>query len=48
MQSSQVYCVERVYEDLRQPLVVKDVIRQLIHLDTVVNDVFERISIKVG
>ncbi|OQS06427.1 carbon catabolite repressor protein [Thraustotheca clavata] len=47
MQSAQVYCIERVYEDLKKPFVAKDVIRQLIHLDTVVADVFERISLRI-
>ncbi|EQC39925.1 hypothetical protein SDRG_02581 [Saprolegnia diclina VS20] len=47
MQSAQVYCVERVFEDLKKPFVAKDVVRQLIHLDTVVADVFERISLRV-
>ncbi|ETW10349.1 hypothetical protein H310_00672 [Aphanomyces invadans] len=47
MQTSQVYCVERVFEDLKKPFVVKDVIRQLIHLDSVVTDVFSRIGNKV-
>ncbi|KAF0699707.1 hypothetical protein As57867_009717, partial [Aphanomyces stellatus] len=47
MQTSQVYCVERVFEDLKKPFVVKDVIRQLIHLDTIVTDVFLRIGNKV-
>ncbi|OQR94333.1 carbon catabolite repressor protein [Achlya hypogyna] len=47
MQSAQVYCVERVFEDLKKPFVAKDVVRQLIHLDAVVADVFERITLRV-
>ncbi|CAK4084196.1 unnamed protein product [Aphanomyces euteiches] len=47
MQTSQVYCVDRVFEDLKKPFVVKDVIRHLVHLDSIVTDVFVRIGNKV-
>jgi WAS protein family homolog 1 len=48
MQSTQVYAVERVYDDLRPPFVVKDVIKQLSQLDIVVGDIFNRLAHKVG
>nr|CCA14063.1 carbon catabolite repressor protein putative [Albugo laibachii Nc14] len=47
MQTSQVYVLDRVYEDLETPFVAKDIIRQLTQLDTIVNDIFHRLSHKV-
>ena len=48
MQSTQVYAIERVYEDLEKPFVAKDVIKQLSQLDTVVSDIFNRLVHKVS
>ncbi|TMW57301.1 hypothetical protein Poli38472_003226 [Pythium oligandrum] len=48
MQTTQVYAVERVYDDLRAPFVAKDIIKQLQQLDIVVGDVFNRLAHKVG
>lgn len=47
MQTSQVYVLDRVYEDLKTPFVAKDIIRQLTQLDAVVHDIFNRLSHKV-
>lgn len=48
MQTTQVYAIERVYEDLRPQFVAKDVIKQLSQLDAVVGDIFNRLAHKVG
>jgi hypothetical protein len=48
MQASQVYVVERVYEDLRPSFVAKDAIKQLSQLDAVVGDVFNRLAHKLA
>ncbi|GAB9474770.1 Carbon catabolite repressor protein [Globisporangium polare] len=48
MQTTQVYAIERVYEDLRPQFVAKDVIKQLSQLDAVVGDIFNRLVHKVG
>ncbi|KAF1336508.1 Carbon catabolite repressor protein, partial [Globisporangium splendens] len=47
MQTTQVYAIERVYEDLRPQFVAKDVIKQLSQLDAVVGDIFNRLVHKV-
>ncbi|KAJ0410665.1 hypothetical protein ATCC90586_003734 [Pythium insidiosum] len=47
MQTTQVYAVERVYDDLRSPFVAKDIIKQLSQLDIVVGDIFNRLAHKV-
>lgn len=47
MQTSQVYVVERVYEDLRPSFVAKDAIKQLSQLDAVMGDVFNRLAHKI-
>ena len=48
MQCSQVYSLPVVYQDLRQPFVLKDIVQQLDQLDTVVNDVVNRLQFKVS
>lgn len=48
MQASQVYVVERVYEDLRPQFVAKDAIKQLSQLDAVVGDIFNRLAHKIS
>jgi hypothetical protein len=48
MQSTQVYAIERVYEDLEKPFVAKDVIKQLSQLDSIVSDIFNRLVHKVS
>lgn len=48
MQTSQVYVVERVYEDLRPQFVAKDAIKQLSQLDAVVGDIFNRLALKIS
>ncbi|TYZ66964.1 hypothetical protein PybrP1_001774 [[Pythium] brassicae (nom. inval.)] len=45
---TQVYAVERVYEDLRPQFVAKDVLKQLAQLDAVVGDVFGRLAHQVA
>lgn len=47
MQTTQVYAIERVYEDLRPQFVAKDIIKQLSQLDAVVGDIFNRLVHKV-
>lgn len=48
MQTSQVYALERVYEDLRPQFVARDVLHQLVQLDVVVGDIFNRLLYKVS
>uniref|UniRef100_A0AAV1TA19 WASH1 WAHD domain-containing protein n=1 Tax=Peronospora matthiolae TaxID=2874970 RepID=A0AAV1TA19_9STRA len=48
MQTSQVYAVDRVYGDLQQQFVAKDVLKALAQLDAVVGDVFNRLVHKVA
>lgn len=48
MQTTQVYAVERVYEDLRPQFVAKDVLKQLAQLDAVVGDIFGRLAHQVA
>ena len=48
MQTSQVYAVDRVYGDLQQQFVAKDVLKALAQLEAVVGDVFNRLVHKVA
>ncbi|RLN55189.1 hypothetical protein BBP00_00008614 [Phytophthora kernoviae] len=48
MQTSQVYAIDRVYGDLQPQFVVKDVLKALSQLDSVVGDVFNRLVHKVS